>query len=182
MCPSWSPDGKKVAFIRTGLKEGPALYDKSAIYTVSSSGGEPVMLMPETDDYVFSSVWSPDGRMIAYLTLDPKKMGPERIGAMNIVNVADGITRIIGEVPRTTVNTELAWSPDSKRIAFNGNNTILVIDVADGKTEEVKTGLVDTDIWHLDWSADGKQFVFFGMEGGKTEFWFMEDFLPDKLK
>ena len=178
MCPSWSPDGKQVAFIRTALKEGTAVYDKAAIYTVNLSGGEPVLLIPETDDYVNSLVWSPDGKMIAYTTRNPRKTGPERIGLMKIVDVADGTIRVIGEVPGANVNTELAWSPDSKRIAFNQNNTIVVMDVSDGKTEEVKTGLADTDIWHLDWSSDGKQFVFFGMKGGKAEFWFMTNFLP----
>jgi Tol biopolymer transport system component len=177
MCPSWSPDGKEIAFIQTSLKDSPALYDKSSIYSISSSGGEPVRLIPETDDYIFSAVWSPDGKMIAYLTLNRDRMGPDRIGLMNVINIEDGTARVIGEVPGTNVNTELAWSPDSKRIAFNGK-TICVMNVADGKTEDIKSGLVDTDLWHLDWSSDGKQFVFFGMKGGNAEFWFMENFLP----
>lgn len=178
MCPSWSPDGKKIAFIQTSLKDSPALYDKSSIYSMSSLGGELVRLIPETEDYIFSAVWSPDGKMIAYLTLDPKKMGADRIGLLNVVNIEDGTTSVIGEVPGTTVNTELAWSPDSRRIAFNGKNTIGVMNIPDGRTEYIKSGLVDTDTWHLDWSSDGKQFVFFGMKGGKAEFWFMENFLP----
>jgi Tol biopolymer transport system component len=180
MCPSWSPDGKKVVFIQTSLKDDPALYDKSSIYSVSSSGGEPVRLIPETDDYIFSTVWSPDGKMIAYLTLDPDRMGPDRLGSMNVINVEDGTTRVIGEVPWTSVNSELAWSPDGKRIAFNGRNTIGVMNVADGKTEDIKTGLADSEIWHLDWSSDGKQFVFFGMKSSNLEFWFMKNFLSSE--
>jgi Tol biopolymer transport system component len=179
MCPSWSPDGKKVAFIRTSLKDGPELYDKSSIFSVSSSGGEPEMLIPETDKYINSAVWSPDGKMIAYLTREKEAAeGAQQAKLMNVINMEDGTTRIVGEVPQANVNIELAWSPDSRRIAFNGDNVIKIMNVADGKTEDIKTSLVDVDIWHLDWSSDGKQFVFFGMKGGNAEFWLMENFLP----
>jgi Tol biopolymer transport system component len=179
MCPSWSPDGKKVAFIRTSLKDGPELYDKSSIFSVSSSGGEPEMLIPETDKYINSAVWSPDGKMIAYLTREKEAAeGAQQAKLMNVINMEDGTTRIVGEVPQANVNIELAWSPDSRRIAFNGDNVIKIMNVADGKTEDIKTSLVDVDICHLDWSSDGKQFVFFGMKGGNAEFWLMENFLP----
>ena len=182
MCPSWSPDGSKIAFMRAGITDNPNLFEKVSIYTVSSSGGEPVRLIPETDDFIFSTVWSPDGEMIAYLTTIRNQTSQERKKYLNIINVGDGTTRTVCEVPNANVNVELAWSPDSKRIACNGNNIISVVNIADGKTEEIKTGLVDTEIWHLDWSRDGKQFVFAGCKGGNAEFWLMEDFLPHKLK
>ena len=182
MCPSWSPDGSKIAFMRAGITDNPNLFEKVSIYTVSSSGGEPVRLIPETDDFIFSTVWSPDGEMIAYLTTIRNQTSQERKKYLNIINVGDGTTRTVCEVPNANVNVELAWSPDSKRIACNGNNIFSVVNIADGKTEEIKTGLVDTEIWHLDWSRDGKQFVFAGCKGGNAEFWLMEDFLPHKLK
>ena len=182
MCPSWSPDGSKIAFMRAVITDSPNLFEKLSIYTVSSSGGEPVRLIPETDDFIFSTVWSPDGEMIAYLTTIRNQTSQERKEYLNIINVGDGTTRTVCEVPNANVNVELAWSPDSKRIACNGNNIISVVNIADGKTEEIKTGLVDTEIWHLDWSRDGKQFVFAGCKGGNAEFWLMEDFLPHKLK
>lgn len=78
---------------------------------------------------------------------------------------------------------EPAWSPDSKRIAYNFNNDdhsgIKVMTLSDGRIEEVKTGLTDLDgITHLDWSPDGERFAFIGSKDGKKEFWFLEDFLP----
>ena len=179
MCPSWSPDGQKIAFLRAGLKDGLSVFDKVCIYTVSSSGGELKMLIPESDKYIFSPVWSPDGKMIAFLTKDKETASeapPSRY--MNVVNVENGSIRVVGEVPKAHVNIELAWSPDSRRIAFNDDNVIKVMNIDNGKIEDIKTNLVDVEIWHLDWSPDGEQFVFSGAKGGKDEFWFLENFLP----
>jgi Tol biopolymer transport system component len=97
---------------------------------------------------------------------------------MNVVNVENGSIRVVGEVPKAHVNIELAWSPDSRRIAFNDDNVIKIMNIDDGKIEDIKTNLVDVEIWHLDWSPDGEQFVFSGMKGGNAEFWFLENFLP----
>ena len=79
---------------------------------------------------------------------------------------------------------EPAWSPDSKRIAYNFNNDdhsgIKVMTLSDGSIEEIKTGLSDIDrIVHFDWSPDGERFVFSGWKNGKKEFWLLEDFLPE---
>ena len=81
-------------------------------------------------------------------------------------------------------HSELAWSPDSKRIAFNYNDDeksgIRVMTLSDGSIEEINTGISDIDrIVHFDWSPDGERFVFSGWKHGKKEFWLLEDFLPE---
>ncbi|MBN2666458.1 MAG: PD40 domain-containing protein, partial [Bacteroidales bacterium] len=183
MCPSWSPDGSKIAFLRAALTDDQKVFDKVSIYTVSSEGGEPVRLIPEADDYIFSPVWSPDGEMIAYLTFGICQNRQGRKGYLRIINVSDGKTRTVCEVPTANVNVELVWSPNGKEIACNADKAILVIKIEDGKTREVRTGLTDAEIWHLDWSPDGKQFVFAGGKGGNAEFWLVDNFLPlEKLK
>jgi len=174
-CPSWSPDGTKIGFVRTQLKTGMDPFGgESVFYIVNSSGGEPEKLISMKGTYISSPVWSPDGTMIAYLTgKAPTRSDP----ALNVVNVKSGESRIVGKVPRANVNIELAWSPDSKQIAFNGED-IHVMNIEDGSIEDIETNLVDTQIWHLDWSPDGEHFVFAGGKGGNDEFWFLDNFLP----
>ena len=178
--PSWSPNGKEVAFLRTKLNQPPLnMFGESSIYTVSSSGGSPKLLLSESGKWLWSPLWSPDGKMIAYLTQE--KDAPA-IKALNVINVVTGKSRVVCEVPAVHNNIELAWSPDSKRIAFNEKTgkEIKVVSLADGSIEDIKTNLVDVEIFHLDWSRNGERFVFSGAKGGNKEFWFLENFLPLK--
>jgi len=181
LSPCWSPDGNKVAFIRQQLIKGLNPYGDVSIYIVDSLGRESEILTATSDEIIFSPAWSPDGKMIAYLNKEKKDPYTE---TLNVINISSGESRVVGEVPTAHVNIELAWSHDSKRIAFNDDEdkVIKIMNLDDGNIEDISTGLVDVNIYHLDWSPNGERFVFGGWKGGNAEFWFLENFLPlDKL-
>jgi len=178
LAPSWAPNGEEVAFLRMPLNKlfGNVRKEEISLYIVKSNGGTPELLTKEPS--MWSAVWSPDGKTIAYLT------SSNNIRAINIVNVIDGESQTIAEISNYHTFVDLTWSPDSKQIAFNDHEGkgIKVVSLSDGSIKDIATNLVGVRIYHLDWSPDGKRFVFAGMSGGDKEFWFLEDFLPrDKL-
>ena len=70
---------------------------------------------------------------------------------MNIIDVSNSESRVVGEVPGGSVNIELAWSPDSKRIAFNDvdGKVIKIMNLADGSIEDISTRLDDVYIYDV---------------------------------
>ncbi len=64
--PAWSPDGRRVAFLRAEPKGKPQLC------VVESDGGEPVLLT-EAPLGVAELVWSPDSRLLAYVARVPEE-------------------------------------------------------------------------------------------------------------
>ena len=176
--PCWSPGGKHIVFLRIKLQEGVDLFGECGIYTINSSGEEQKLLISESDKWIMSLNWSPDGKWIAYLS---RVKEPPYESFLNVINMESGESNIVSKVPSASANVELAWSPDSRQIAFcDGEGKVIkIISLKDGSIQDIETGLVDTYIYHLDWAPNGERFVFVGMAGGKKEFWLMENFLPN---
>ncbi len=143
--PSFSPDGRQVAFSWNGEKQ-----DNYDIYVVLTSGGPPLRLTtnaaPDT-----APAWSPDGRYIAFIR-DP---GPN--GAVYLISPLGGPDRKIAN----TTGHSVCWSPDSTSVgAWNGTSGISLVSIASGEKRNITSaprGLIDDD---CAFSEDGKDFAF----------------------
>jgi len=124
LSPSWSPDGKSLAFSMRG-----------DIWLLPVEGGA-AKALTQGPFYHFEPAISPDGSQVA-LTLDID--GNLEIGIVDISG---------GEVERLTydpeVDIEPIWSPDGKGIYFvsrrNGNLDIFHLDLKSKRTTAIVTG------------------------------------------
>jgi Tol biopolymer transport system component len=148
--PAVSPDGKTVA-----LAYAPNL-DASPmdLWTVSVDGSHLERLA--TTGEVLSIAWSPDGKHIAFV--DGSQLENSSSGATADIYVvrADGSELQRIATGFTGQGSEVVWSPDGKRIAFQDAKQRLSVVDADG-------GNVDTLAPHGEapaWSPDGKRLAF----------------------
>jgi len=116
--PRWSPDGSQLAFLR-------AVGGTNGLWTVGAVGGEPRLLVPAGVAFGgFSPLpynqvqacdfdWSPDGRRIAYVSVNS---GPPNLWAVG----ADGSggEQLSDQNDATAFIYSPMWSPDGGRIAY----------------------------------------------------------------
>jgi dipeptidyl aminopeptidase/acylaminoacyl peptidase len=152
--PTWSPDGKSIAFISN-------MSGRNNIWVVPGEGGFPVQLTV-SDQRQSGITWSPDGKWIAYQSdydgdeqWDIFLVSPKTGKVVNLTQ-----TREIAEQNPT-------WSPDSRYLAYQvkpKTSAAYEIDVYDMVMREVKhitTGTPqDKRNGNPIWSKDGKYIVY----------------------
>ena len=174
--PSWSPDGKRIAFVsdRDGhvhVIRGGSTYE---IYVMDADGSNQLNLTnnPHNDR---SPSWSPDGRRIVFQSdRDNDRDHNIEIYVMD----ADGSNpqRLTNN---PTEDEDPAWSPDGRRIVFSARreghvenkfgitHEIYVMN-ADGGNEQRLTENRNND-WSPSWSPDGKRIAFMSDRKGDLQ-------------
>jgi len=157
--PSFSPDGKNIAYVKAygskGSKSG------SDLWIIPSDGGKSVQVTDLGED-IWDSVWSPDGRMIALLRRPLPNEGINEIWIIPISRdrKSQGAPKKINL--HLTSSTRLAgWTPDN-RIGLLLQNpihqAIYTVPSSGGKATQVTSAGT-----HPSWTPNGKR-LFFYME------------------
>jgi dipeptidyl aminopeptidase/acylaminoacyl peptidase len=187
----WSPSGKKLAFLAK-------VDDKSQIFVMPIDGGE-AMQVSHAPMGVSSYSWRPDGEAFAYIMKDePEEVeGPER---HNKAFEAD-VNYLLREAPRShhlwllileggeakrltsgewsvAFNSDYAWSPDGKEIAFGWQPkpgprywmdiSIRILHVETGSIRRLND--ISHRISNLAYSPDGKYISYHYPHDGDSRY------------
>jgi Tol biopolymer transport system component len=168
--PTWSPDGKTIAFMRVGkINANNTSAISFDIYTIPADGGTPKKITSSSDRVGKGRInWSPDGKWIGFFSDDK---------AIKVISPEGGNSKIVLNDVEPDIIDGLSFSPDGNKIAFSNKNKIFTIDLSGENKTEVKTGLDEIHTMPA-WSPDGKKIAFSANNIEETDLWLMEDFLP----
>lgn len=157
--PSWSPDGKKIAFVSN--RNGGYIQ----IWVIDADGANPIRLTGGVWDQ--NPVWSPNGKKIAYQAYRKKALNvdfEERNYEIYVMN-ADGSNK-----NRLTDRQEFdghpSWSPDGKKIVYSSRREnriaeIYVMDVNGRNEKRISQNIKDRENKFMPaWSPDGRRIAF----------------------
>lgn len=153
--PNWMPDGKRLVF--TGE-------NGSALFTANVDGSD-IRRIPHASGNVSDPTPSPNGGTIAYTKFRGILEEPDRpsstasVGEIFIVQIdGSGRRQLTRRTEKNNANdTNLAWSPDGTKLAFNRNIAIYVIN-RDGRSLTKRNLKQATGEWWGQipaWSPDG---------------------------
>jgi Ca2+-binding RTX toxin-like protein len=154
--PTWSPDGNKIAFIRSQSND-------NGIWMVDAAGGTPVQILRDSSFYGEDLSWSPDGTRLTFSDYSGSPFAsPMHVYVMDV----DGGTPVdlaLGSSP--------SWSPDGGLIAFQFPFSSTDIDIArmkpDGTDRFAVIGSVANE-YEPTWSPDGRYIAFLTAAGVHT--------------
>ena len=144
--PRWSPDGSRLAFLRTGEKDGKP--EPPQIYLLDMRGGE-ARVLTDLAKGASDPVWSPDGRTIAFVSsTEASEAGAKKEEDKSDVRV---ITRAVyrsnGAGYRDYTRVSHIWAVDVPEVLY-----------APAKARQITKDHFDEG--SLVWSKDGSQIYF----------------------
>ena len=170
--PTWSPDGRQIAFVRDLPN------NKAAIYTMPSMGGQERKLVDiDGPAYVINYFvpglsWAPDGTWLAFGE-KASETGPARIIQLSIATLQK---KALTSPPQDSLgDLEPQISPDGHWLAFvrsgtrvYGNQEVWVQPLAGGEARKLTSGQYQA-VTALNWTQDGSEIVFSTVDRGSRD-------------
>ncbi|MFN8476173.1 MAG: hypothetical protein U0822_28665 [Anaerolineae bacterium] len=161
--PTWSPDGRYVAFIDIKSQAGTT---DSQLVAAPAGGGKSEILHKSGGAQPFYLYWSPDSRRLAFL----ESSGPSL--ALRLASLGQG------DAPSLATGSPFyfVWSPDSRRLAFHIGGLRNPLS-PDARVSLFETGgsegspLEESPALFLapDWSPDGASIIYARRASGGNE-------------
>ncbi len=155
--PSWSPDGRTLAFVRAEA-DRPQVWN---LWTIDLTSGQEQRLTSYSDGQSWGASWFPGAQRLAY----------SHDGRLTVLNLSRGATRTYPSPHNGTVVGMPAVSPDGTRALFQvSRDGTWLLDFRNGMMKKIMS---DPSAEDYTWAPDGRRVAYHSRATDTWGVWIM---------